>query len=82
MSHVKTVSAVLRKMFAVPEICSVLFEADSLQGLRMGGNVLDSHTRLQTILVKAGDNVGIAAGRLRASSTWRSDSAKTAAVAT
>ena len=58
LSYFKTVSAVLRKMFAVPEIYSVLFEADSLQGLHMGGNVLDSHTRLQTILVKAGDNVG------------------------
>ena len=58
LSYFKTVSAVLRKMFAVPEIYSVLFEADSLQGLHMGGNVLDSHTRLQTILVKAGDSVG------------------------
>ena len=36
LSYFKTVSIVLRKMFAVPEIYSVLFEADSLQGLHMG----------------------------------------------
>ena len=57
------------------DIDTVLFEADSPRGLNMGGNVLDSRTRLQSILAKAGTNVGIASGWLRASSTWRSDSA-------
>ena len=36
LSYFKTVSAVLRKMFAVPDIYNVLFEADSPQGLRIG----------------------------------------------
>ena len=41
----------------VPETHAVLLGAGSLQGLKVGANVFDSHSRLQVILNKTGTNV-------------------------
>jgi len=50
-------STIVLKLFEVLAIHDVLLEADSLQGLKVGSNVFDSHTRLQAILNKTGSNV-------------------------
>ena len=50
-------STIVQKLFEVPAIHAVLLEADSLQGPKVGGNVFDSHSRLQAILSKTGSNV-------------------------
>ena len=52
-----TASTVVQKLFDVPAVHAVLLEADALQGLKVGGNVFDSHSRLQIILNKTGTNV-------------------------
>ena len=57
MSFCDSASATVRKLFDVPEIHAVLLDADSLQGLKMGANVFDSHLRLHVILNKTGTNV-------------------------
>ena len=57
LSFFNIVSTVLQKLFEVSDIHAVLLEADSLQGLKVGGNVLRSHARLRVILNKTGTNV-------------------------
>ena len=57
MSFCDSASTLVQKLFDVPEIRAVLPGADSLQGLKVGANVFDSHSRLQVILSKTGTNV-------------------------
>ena len=57
MSICGSASIVVQKLFDVPDIHAVLLEAGSLQGLKGGCTVFDSHSRLQEILNKTGTNV-------------------------
>ena len=50
-------SSIVRSLFEVLAIHAVLLEADAIQGLRMGSNAFDSHSRLNAILGKTGTNV-------------------------